>query len=61
MNPQILIGKTEEEAKILIEESGFYWCVTKRDDRYFVVTMDYRMSRINLEIEDRIVVSANIG
>lgn len=61
MNPLTLLGKTETEAKILIEESGFTSRVTKRDDYYYVCTMDYRMSRINLKIEDGIVVSANIG
>lgn len=61
METQSLIGKTEKEAKQLIEQSGFKCRITKRDDYYFVCTMDYRMDRVNLKIENEIVVSATIG
>lgn len=61
MNTELLIGKTEKEAKQLIEQSGFHCRITKRDDYYFVCTMDFNLRRINLKIENDIVVSANIG
>ena len=56
-----LLGLTEVEARIIILEAGYTPRVTKRNGDYFVITMDYQMSRVNLKIEDDVVVSATIG
>jgi hypothetical protein len=58
-----VIGLTESEAIELIESKDglISYRITRRDDENFVVTMDYRTDRINLEIEKDFVVSANVG
>jgi len=56
-----LLGLTEHQAKTIINDSGYTPRVTKRNGDYFVITMDYQMSRVNLKIEDDVVVSATIG
>lgn len=35
--------------------------IVRRDEESFMVTMDYRLDRINLEIDDGIVTQASIG
>ena len=35
--------------------------IVRRDDESFIVTMDYRLDRINLEIDNGIVTQASIG
>ena len=35
--------------------------IVRRDDENFIVTMDYRLDRINLEIDNGIVTQASIG
>lgn len=35
--------------------------IVRQDDESFIVTMDYRPDRINLEIDDGIVTKTNIG
>lgn len=56
-----VLGKTEEEAKLLASSSGFSTRVVQRDDEKFVVTMDLRFDRLNLYIENNIVIKSNIG
>jgi hypothetical protein len=35
--------------------------IVRRDDENFIVTMDYRLDRINLEIDNGVVTQASIG
>jgi protein-disulfide isomerase len=35
--------------------------IVRRDDENFMITMDYRLDRINLEIDNGIVTQASIG
>lgn len=61
---QEVIGMTEEEAIQTIEGvSGeeITYRVTRRDDENYAMTMDYRINRINLEIDDGIVTKTSIG
>jgi hypothetical protein len=58
-----VIGKSENDAISLIERKGpeLAYRVTKRDGEALAVTQDYRVDRINLEIENGIVVATNVG
>lgn len=58
-----IIGKTEQEAIEMINNKGgqVTYRIVKRDGESFPVTMDYRMDRINLEIENGIIASASVG
>lgn len=58
-----IIGKTEQEAIKIIDNKGgqVTYRIVKRDGESFPVTMDYRMDRINLEIENGIITSATVG
>lgn len=56
-----VLGKTEEEAKLLASSSGFSTRVVQRDEEKFLVTMDLRFDRLNLYIENKIVTKSNIG
>lgn len=59
-----VIGMTEEEAIQAIEAvSGteVTYRVARRDDENYALTMDYRIDRINLEIDNGIVTKTSIG
>lgn len=58
-----VIGKSEQEAIQSINNMGgqVTYRIVKRDGESFPVTMDYRMDRINLEIENGIITSASVG
>ena len=61
---QEVIGMTEEEAIQTIESVSseeVTYRVTRRDDENYAMTMDYRINRINLEIDDGIVTKTSIG
>lgn len=61
---QDVIGMTEEEAIQTIESvegEEVTYRVTRRDDENYAMTMDYRINRINLEIDDGIVTKTSIG
>ncbi len=55
------LGKAEDEATVLAMDDGYLVRVTRRDDRYFIVTMDYRTDRVNFKIDAGIVTKADIG
>ena len=59
-----VIGMSESDAIAKIEavtDPPLTARVVRRDDENFVVTMDYRLDRINLEIDDDIVTKTSIG
>ena len=59
-----VIGMTEAEAISTIEGVGseeLTYRVTRRDDESYPMTMDYRLDRINLEIDNGVVTKASIG
>lgn len=56
-----LKGKTKEEAKNLIKESGCICRIIEIDDNPIMGTNDYRTDRINLKIKNNKVVEASIG
>ena len=59
-----VIGMSEAEAiETIAGISSEYLTprIVRRDDENFIVTMDYRLDRINLEIDNGIVTQASIG
>lgn len=59
-----VIGMTEAEAISTIESVSseeLTYRITRRDDESYPMTMDYRLDRINMEIDNGIVTKASIG
>jgi hypothetical protein len=56
-----LIGLTTEDAIRLIKDNNFISRIAYEDGEHFIITMDICVDRINLEIEEGIVVSAHFG
>ena len=56
-----IIGYSFEEALVLLEKFHKKIRVTKRDGKNNIVTRDYRIDRVNLNIENNIVISAHVG
>jgi hypothetical protein len=55
------LNLTEEDARELANESGLRVRIRERDDEKFFGTMDARSDRINFNIKDGKVISAEIG
>ena len=55
------IGLSELEAIKLIESEGFTARVVARDGESLPATKDYRLDRVNISIENGVVVSAELG
>lgn len=56
-----LIGKSEEDAKKLCSENDFHYRVVREDSKHYMVTCDYRLDRVNIEIDNGIVTKFDIG
>jgi hypothetical protein len=56
-----LVGKTEEQARVLIERAGLRVRISGRDGEHYILTMDYWIDRVNIYIENDKVVEASIG
>jgi hypothetical protein len=59
-----VIGMTEAEAIATIEgvsSEELTYRVVRRDDESYPMTLDYRLDRINLEIDNGLVSKASIG
>lgn len=61
INTEVLIDKTLEEATNIITNNGYRLRIVKKDGVPFVITRDYRLDRINLELENDKVVKTSIG
>jgi len=56
-----LIGLTETEAMELSISTGFPFRVTRKDNINYVITCDYQIFRINVEIDNNLVTKVNFG
>ena len=56
-----LVGRTKEDAEILLTNEGMKYRIVREDDRSYIVTMDLRMDRFNLEIDNGFVTRVEIG
>lgn len=64
MNNNYLIdleGRSEENAVSKILTDGFDYRITRRDGVNYMITCDFDMERVNLEIDKNIVTSASLG
>jgi hypothetical protein len=60
-NKQDLIGLTEEAAKILLVKNKIRVRIARRDLIEYARTFDWAPERVNLEIENGVVVKASFG
>ena len=56
-----LVGLTIEQAQDLIGLHGLCYRVTRNDAETFLMSMDLRSDRFNLELDKGLVSSASIG
>lgn len=56
-----LIGMAEGEALQCVEDAGLTWRIYEKDGEQFALTMDYRVERVNLKLDDGIVTDAYSG
>ncbi len=61
MDIKKLIGKTEKEGIEIAKSHGYTVRLIKKDGESFVVTMDFRFDRINIEVENDIITKCNLG
>jgi hypothetical protein len=60
-DPDVLVGKTEEEVAELLNSLGLKWRVIARDGGFFFVTLDYDPARYNLTIDRGKIVKVEMG
>lgn len=56
-----LIDLTEEQGIDLCRENGYDFRTVSKDGVSYIITMDLRFDRVNFEIEDGLITSANVG
>lgn len=56
-----LKGKTEVEARELCKDTEYTVRKVREDGEHFIITMDLRFNRINLELENGLIVKCDIG
>lgn len=55
------LGLTEQDASDLAKDNGLTLRVAGRDGECFALTMDYRVDRVNVYLDDAVVTAASIG
>jgi hypothetical protein len=58
---EYLIGMDEESGSKLCRERGYKVRITREDSNTYVITMDLRFDRINLEIDKGLITKCDIG
>lgn len=56
-----LTGLSETDAAAVAAEKGLTVRIVARDGEHYMVTMDYRIDRVNFTVENGVVVEANVG
>lgn len=56
-----LIGLSEQEGIDYINKNNISYRVIRRDEIYYIITCDFREDRINLEINNNIILGVTIG
>lgn len=56
-----LIGLTKEEGTKLCLDNDYKVRITREDSNNYVITMDLRFDRINLELDNGIITKCDIG
>ena len=56
-----LIGLTKEEGTKLCLDNDYKVRITREDSSNYVITMDLRFDRINLELDNGIITKCDIG
>lgn len=51
----LVLGKTEEEARLFLNENDVKHRVVRKDDEYYIVTCDFDDNRANLEFDNDVV------
>jgi CYTH domain-containing protein len=58
---QNVIGISLEKAKTKIEKAGATWRITEFNGRSLIVTADLNLKRINIDVNDGVVIRARVG
>ena len=58
---QGLVGMASDLAEACVVDAGYTWRVFEQDGEQFALTMDYRVDRINVKIEQGVVTEAYSG
>lgn len=56
-----LIGMTKESGSRLCRENDYEVRITREDSINYVITMDMKFNRINLEIEEGLIAKCDVG
>lgn len=56
-----LIGLTKEEGTKVCLDNDYKVEITREDSNNYVITMDFRFDRINLELDKGIITKCDIG
>jgi hypothetical protein len=56
-----LIGMDKESGSELCKEKDYKVRITRENSNNYVITMDFRFDRINLEIDNNIITKSDFG
>lgn len=56
-----LIGKCIEEVRNELKDSDISFRIVRNDDKFYMITCDFRFDRINIEIDDNKITKVDIG
>jgi len=61
MNLDSIIGKTEKEVIEYLQVNNVNFRIVRNNLEYYIITCDYVPDRVNLEIDNDVITSYNIG
>lgn len=56
-----IIGMSYEDAVIHVRKGGHTWRMVRKDSMNYIITCDLRLDRVNLEVENEVVVKYSMG
>jgi hypothetical protein len=56
-----VVGLSKQEALTQLKENQIWFRIAREDANYYILTRDMQLNRLNLVIEDDVVVEAYVG
>lgn len=56
-----IIDKNKSDAKKIVEDNGYVFRITSENSNDYIITCDFRTDRVNVKIENDLIISAELG
>jgi hypothetical protein len=58
---ELLVGETKESCRKICKKADLLFRIVREDSERYIITMDFRVDRINAELDNGIITTCYLG